>query len=804
MTTHDEKSVNLPKEPPAQQGRAAVPAELKLFADLIILLNILKKNLAIYPDGHHLITQSTNAAIAAVEKCFQLSPVLTIGAVKEDLFVDGRRLEGKGSVFRDVALSFTRLGIASVSLARGIDPEELVRLERLLSVRIEDVRAQGDMTTVIAAAGLHTVRINLFDYSLFRPAEEDGVKKPAEHQPGEQLKAGADIWACFLKGLRAGGRRGGGGPAPAVQAEGGAGGAGSEGGGSSGVSGGGIEGGTAFGVQGGGDGALAFGTELDEDAGAEELSPGMIVRMLNDGTLPVEQALDSYADVLAQFAGTGFQRHMLGKEALRFFDRMNIIMHNLKTDIRDRFLKTALKHVSMMSDQDDMEALLKCFPEDLAAQMMGIAAHEGRDLSPSLQKLMLKFSQVQDGMTEQEARSGAQSASSALPFIDTLKILPQREQYEKHMTSDYAQQLDAMGQAPESIKPPAEFVLAEHLQSMRKGELDMHIGRVLIALMDQNIEPSAYHDFTQKVIELVPSLLDAGSFRPMLVIFSTLRQHIATKEQADIRTLAKIALQIFFEPEFVKQMVSQLGEAGDDASSDLLEMLRETGQQAIPELLDLYANNQSPEGSQRLFELLCAFGSPVVEVALTRLSNRGFYYVRNLLRFIKAAGDASVITHVRPLLRHADRDLRHEALEVLLKFKDQSAVAALRHELRSQNMAEVSQAVLMIDEHRVVGLGAELLRLIKIFMPFESDTALNCMVLHALGAVGDPALLEPLQKIARARLTLIPRHLRRTKIALFESLQSYPRAAVRDLADIGLRSGDEQIRNLCRSLAAGN
>ena len=50
-----------------------------------------------------------------------------------------------------------------------------------------------------------------------------------------------------------------------------------------------------------------------------------------------------------------------------------------------------------------MEELLKCFPADLAAEMMGVADHEGQNLSPSLQKLMLKFSAVQDGMTEQEA-----------------------------------------------------------------------------------------------------------------------------------------------------------------------------------------------------------------------------------------------------------------------------------------------------------------------------------------------------------------------------------------------------------------
>jgi hypothetical protein len=801
MTTNDEKTASSPQVQSAQQGKAPIPPEIKQLADLVILLNILKKNLAIYPAGHHLIAQSTDATIEALEKCFLVSPVVTIGAVKDSLYVGGRRIEGKSTVFRDFALSFTRLGITSLSLAKGLGQEELLRLQRLLSMRPEDVRAQGDFASLVEAAQLPNVKIRLVDYSMFRASEEAVIKGPSEQKPVEQFKAGVDIWDQFIKGLGAKRRKGGGGTAPEVRAEGGAGGrpSGGSGGGSSGGSGGGIDGGSVLGDQGGGDGVLEAGTELYDGAEEEDLSPGMIVRMLNDGTLPVEKAVQSYADVLAQFAGMGFQRHMLGKEALRFFDRMNIILHNLRGGIRNRFLKAAFTHMSMLSGQDAMEELLKCFPADLAAEMLGVADHEGQSLSPSLQKLMQKFSAVQDGMTEQEAMASMPPSSAELPFMDALQMLPKRENYEKHMTSDYAQQLDTLSQDSHDIKPPPEFSLDEHLESLGKQSLDMHIGRVLIALMDQDIDPAAYHDFTQKVIDLVPELLDAGSFRPMFVIFSTLRQHIEAKEQADIRALAKMALQIFFEPAFVMQMVAQFAEAGDDASSDLLDLLRETGQQAIPELLDLYANNQSQEGSRRLFELLCSFGTPVVDVALTRLHNRSFFYVRNLLRFIKAAGDASVLPQVRPLLKQSDRDLRHEALEVLLTFKDQSAVGALRQQIRSQSMAEISQAVQLIHTYRVFGLGAELLRLIKIFMPFEVDTVLNCMVIHALGEVGDTTILQALQKIAKARLTLFPGNLRRTKIALFESLQSYPQAAVRELIDIGLRSGDEQIRKICRS-----
>ena len=90
-------------------------------------------------------------------------------------------------------------------------------------------------------------------------------------------------------------------------------------------------------------------------------------------------------------------------------------------------------------------------------------------------------------------------------------------------------------------------------------------------------------------------------------------------------------------------------------------------------------------------------------MALTRLHHRSFHYVRNLLRLIKAAGDPSVIKSVRPLLTHPDRQMRHEALEVLLHFKDPGAIATLRNQLRTKNMAEVSRAVLMIHNYRLPG-----------------------------------------------------------------------------------------------------
>ena len=787
---HEEKnpSDKFSTKPPA---RAAIPADIKLLADVVIQLNILKKNLAIYPEGHHLISQGTAACLDALEKSFQSSSAVIIGAAKEHLFLGGKRIETKNPVFRDYALTLNRLGITALYLGQGIQDSELLRLLKILAMRPEDLKSRGDISAVLAEAGLEHVKVKLLDYSIFRHTEEAEIKGPGKtiEQPDEDPLS--DMWGHFTKALRTGMARGAGG----LQGEG-------HGGGGGRLAMGVTDGNMPVVVRGGGDGAMQHGTELDDEADDSEMSPGSIVRKLNDGSLAVDAAVGIYADMITRLANAGFRRSHIGKDSLRFFDRMNIILHNLKPQIRQRFLKSAMQNIISISDPESMEELLSCFPADLAAEMMGLAHLDGEQLSPALQKLMSKLSSVQDGIADPGDQGQGIAVREVLPFMEALKILPQREEYERHMTDDYAEQLTRLNESPADVKPPENFILDDHLESLGKQSLDMHIGRVLIALMDQDIDSTAYHDFTQKVIELVPELLDAGSFRPMFIIFSTLRQHAELKPQADVRALAKMAIQIFYEPAFVRQMVAQLADAGDDASIDLIKLLQETGQQVIPELIDVYASQQTAEGSRRLFELLCGFGSLVVDAAVARLHHRSFNYVRNLLRVIRAAGDASVIMAVRPLLKHQDQDLRYEALEVLLHFKDAGAVATVRAQLQSRSIPDISRAVLMIHKFRITGFERQLLDLVKIFMPSRRETMLNCMVLQALGELGETSVLPRLQKIAAARFTLSPGNLNKTKLALFESLALYPRGAVKELVAIGLRSGSSQIQQICRTMGA--
>ena len=179
----EEKGLPEQKTQTGIQAKPAIPAEIKLLADIVVQLNILKKNLAIYPEGHLLITQSTSAALEALQKSFQISPVVTIGAAKEYLYLGGRRIETKNPVFRDFAATLNRLGITSLFISQGLQAEELLRLQRILGMRPEDVRARGDIASVAAAAGLEHVRIRLLDYSMFRPTDEAEIKGPSASPP---------------------------------------------------------------------------------------------------------------------------------------------------------------------------------------------------------------------------------------------------------------------------------------------------------------------------------------------------------------------------------------------------------------------------------------------------------------------------------------------------------------------------------------------------------------------------------------------------------------------------------------------
>jgi hypothetical protein len=441
----------------------------------------------------------------------------------------------------------------------------------------------------------------------------------------------------------------------------------------------------------------------------------------------------------------------------------------------------------------------------MVIEMLTHASEEGRQISPTLTGLVQKMSQlphaVQKGARAERTGTGQEQQTPAIS-PEHMEKLFDRESYEQYVTTDYDATLKQLSEhiAPGGVSAVEGFSADDYAESLDDDLLDFQIGRALLAFMEEKIEADDYREFGRKLATVVPSLLESGNFALLLDVIETLRRHGREKADADVRTLAEESLKIFVAPEFITKAVIEFDRWARTKGREAAGFLLAVGPETVPKLLDIYAEDESPGGRRILFDLLCNFGQAAITEAQKRLRDPRPYYVRNLVMLIRWAGNQASVSHIKPLIRHADAKVRMEVLAALLRFKDPVAVPLLREALRSKDPDIASQAVFIAGQYRVADVTGDLLSLFKKVILFDADYTVNEELIKALGEIGDPLAVPELEKLARSSWTLYTQSLSRMKATLFESLVRYPKESIAGLLAIGERMNDDRIKRACRKL----
>src|SRR5512137_2780499 len=189
----DEQDKTVPphsQQPPAspqqtskpQASEREVPIDTRLLSDAVIELNISRKNVSIYPPGHHQITKSIDRAFDVLLKLFEIRQEMTLGVAKDTLFVGQNYLDQRNPVYRDFALSMNQQGIAAVTFIRGLDRAELERFHRIITTRPEEITGMGGVAKVVENAGIPHIRVMAIDYASFHLTEETEIFKAQPKQ----------------------------------------------------------------------------------------------------------------------------------------------------------------------------------------------------------------------------------------------------------------------------------------------------------------------------------------------------------------------------------------------------------------------------------------------------------------------------------------------------------------------------------------------------------------------------------------------------------------------------------------------
>ena len=735
-----------------QQAEHDIPLDTQLLSEAVIELNISRKNVGIYPPGHIQIAKSIERTYQILQKMLEIRAEMTLGVAKDTLLVGQDYLDQKNPVYRDFAISMSQREIASVTFIRGLDKDELVRFQQILTTRPEDIRGSGGITKVMAEVDIPHIRIRSIDYDRFHFTEEQEIFKASAKAKGDE-QSDNHVWQDFVTHLSAG--------------------------------------------------TLAEPGQGVSAKDAEQINPAELARLLNERKLDAKSAVESYDQIISTYVRGTAEKKQLTQEQSKTLVNMNALLKDLHPELRKQFLSVAFKNIAARTGSPlEAEAVIGGFTDDMVIEMLGQASAEGREISPTLAGLIGKLAQARtDAPAAQQRDHSTKPAKGFLGVTfqaEHMQKLFDREKYEEYVSDDYQTMLRHLSEGPSGAAEP--FPLEEHIRSMEDEHLDFQIGRALLAFLEENIDEEDYKEFAQKIVALMPQFLETGNFELLWRILDALRRHSTDKPIQGIRDCAEEAKKLFSDPEFIVKVLNAfdrwMREKGQEASG----LIQALGPDTIPGLIDIFCRDDAVGGRRILFNLLCLFGDPAVSEAHKRLRDPRADTVRNLLIFIGRAGNASSIPQVKPLLRHQDPMVRLEALGTLLKFKDPGAVNLLRNAIHDKDPDFAFQAVVLAGQYRIMDVTGDVLSKIKRVILFETDYAENEEIIRVLGNIGDARALSELEKLARATWSLYPHSLMHMKETIFKSLARYPREKIGGLLKIGEKLNSDTIQEICSQL----
>jgi len=173
------------------------PMDSDLLSQVILELNIARKNFAIYPAGHSQIAISIDKAYGLLSRLMHSRAELIIGVATDSIFTDDNVLDSRSPVLREFANALHGLNIAAISFVNGLTKKEVFDFLKAIATGMEDCEGSSDIERAMAGAGIEHIRIETIDYDLFHLTEETEI---VPFESSNKTKP-TDIWHEFIGNL---------------------------------------------------------------------------------------------------------------------------------------------------------------------------------------------------------------------------------------------------------------------------------------------------------------------------------------------------------------------------------------------------------------------------------------------------------------------------------------------------------------------------------------------------------------------------------------------------------------------------
>ncbi|MEI7637184.1 MAG: HEAT repeat domain-containing protein [Syntrophus sp. (in: bacteria)] len=815
------------------QDRTQKKPEAKFAEQLIYALNYIKMQMGMYPKGHSMVSQGLDNLLDVLQEIFALKGQITINVEDDDLYVSEVILDMKNRNHKQFAKWLNDLFITSITLSRGLTRDELLKFQEILAMKTSDILALGNIEKVFAGTfiahikvkGLDlgnftstpekmTYRENLkdkkptvkgpnishfsikdekitdrgkaedkkpnvpgFDSRYFRSASEKIAdresledKKPKAKDPdvnhfrstdemisdreelGYKKQLEDELWRKFTSSLI---------------------------------------------------------TQSNDKGEQKSRSPEYsnidshdFVKRLNEETIDWGVFLADYRSMIIQYLRSDDEEKKPTVENI--ISRIDSLVKDFHPQLKQQILLVTEKELSSLPPSIINSNKINCFNYETIAGILRGASDEKRGISPSLTLLFQKLSTIHGQSPDDSGKdvlNGSSPISETFTSAKEIEKLIEREQYESYVPADYKEILrrkTMVVEVDDKINKE-NFIIEEYVNTIEDPSLNLQIGKLFIALMDEELREDEYREISIYITKNISELILSGHFSLLIDILDTYKRHSQEKPSEKIRRLADSGKTVFHDTETLSRDLKPLFVQGISLES-LVGFVVACGAQHIPWLLDLYLETRSPKGQAMIVEVLRHFREEAVSNVLNRLSEPSIQFIKKLLILLQLIGDAEVIPYVRTFADHPDITLRLEAITTLLRFKDHDAKALLQKAVFSTNRSESTQAIVLACEYKITDICVKLIPMIRTNIILKKDLTFNELIITEIVKTRDPQITQYLEKVAETRWSLFPGRLSRTKMALLNAIDLYAPPNAVKLIKICLNSKNKEIKTSCEEL----
>ena len=693
-------------------------------------LNISRRNFTSYPSGHPLVESSIQKLRESFKGVCQGGISVQLGITRDGFLLGTDYIEKGNQICRNVASFFFDRGIASLLILQPPSQDELLSLLKVLVLKREDVFGGGGIEAIWKNTGINSLQINAVRYDRFSGTEE--LHLTTESKESRKLS----LWEQVVKLL--------------VTSE-------------LGISS--IDNFGNFKPE-----VLAarinadFSQRLGEGSGLSNSTLQSLTTLV--GGLLSESAEDSSSQDANGSGGENADSIRPERGELAAFIRA--LDPVLRRQILNGFCETV--------PEDQSRELSRFLGKELMQQTYATAeeyAGAPRVLQNILKKLLPNMATVyQIGSSDDEA-------------AQKLRTLLQEHHLETFMPDGYLQGL-LESLKPGTIKPlePKETTLL--LQTLSPQFIDSRGSELLLQLVIADPTGAGARDLIRNLAELCGHFLETGDYGQVLKV---LHQAADPRLPQQLRVALRDA---FCRREFLDEILSGLKIWGKPKYDQVSQLILVLGRAFIEPLLDHMANEDNMSLRRFMIDRIQSFGAEARPALLARLTDHRWYVLRNIINVLKPVIQKEDVESIRPLLRHTNEKVRHEALRLLMQLGDQSAQRQVLRYLDSDDREIQLQAISLIDRSAPPEISNKLMFLINSGGFTTLDCEVKAAAVHVLGDIGRVDFLPELAKVLGTRSLLAYKALNKLKVEIVRSIEKYPATAAIPLLE-RLSQGSDDV-----------